>query len=217
MKTVIITPTTHSTETLKTIYERRAVRKYKDQPVEIEMINKILDAGRMAPSAINKQPWKFYILTNKETIHSFSKEIVKITAKDFIKSGPKKIIETIASLFHFSHGADIFKIADPVFYKAPVVIFITAPRDNEWAPLDIGMCAQNMMLAAKSMGLDSCPVGFGKYVEHTAIYSRLKVPSSEQVELAVILGYGDETPAIHPRNRNNVFFIDGSPHDNGKS
>lgn len=217
MKTAIITQASDSTETLKTIYERRAVRKYKDQPVDTGMIEKILDAGRMAPSAINKQPWKFYILTDKETIHSFSKEIAKIAAKDFIKSGPKQIIKTIASLFHFSHGADLFRIADPVFYKAPVVIFITAPKDNEWALLDIGMCAQNMMLAAKSMGLDSCPVGFGKYVEHAAIYSRLKVPSSERVELAVILGYGNETPDVHPRNRDNVFFIDGGTHDKGKS
>ena len=49
-------------DTLKTIYERRAVRKYKDRPVEKHLVEQLLDAGRMAPSAINRQPWKFYVM-----------------------------------------------------------------------------------------------------------------------------------------------------------
>jgi len=105
-------------------------------------------------------------------------------------------------------AGDLFKRPDPIFHGAPVVIFITALRENEWASLDIGMCAQNMMLAAKALGLDSCPVGLAKYVEQTKIFSRLQVPFSEQVHLAIILGYGDETPEIHKRIRNNAFFIE---------
>jgi len=208
MDTEVIDELAKSTETLKTIYERRAVRKYMDKSVDHEIIEKILEAGRMAPSAMNKQPWKFYILTNKETIKSFSKEIAKIALKDFIKAGPKQIIKTVVNLLHFSHGIDLFKSPDPVFHGAPVVIFITAPGDNEWAALDIGMCSQNMMLAAKSLGLDSCPVGFGKYVEQTKIFPKLQVPSSEKVHLAIILGYGNETPEVHERISDNVLFID---------
>jgi nitroreductase len=200
--------TAEATATLKTIYERRAVRKYKDMPVNAELINNILDAGRMAPSAMNKQSWKFYILTHKETIRDFSKEISKIAFKEFLHSGPKKILKTISDLLRFSHRTDLFKSADPVFYGAPVVIFITAAKKNEWAALDIGMCSQNIMLAAKSLGLDSCPVGFGKYVEHTEIFSRLKIPSAEQVHLAVILGYGNENPEVHKRITDNAFYID---------
>ncbi len=59
-------------ETLKTIYEIRAVRKYSDKLVDKEIISQIIDAGRMAPSAINMQPWKFYVLTKQETIEMFS-------------------------------------------------------------------------------------------------------------------------------------------------
>jgi len=97
---------------------------------------------------------------------------------------------------------------DPIFHGAPVVIFITAPRDNEWASLDVGMCAQNMMLAAKAMGIDSCPVGLGKFVEQTEIFKRLEVPASEQVVLSIILGYGDELPEMPERKSNNIRFID---------
>jgi nitroreductase len=194
--------------TIKTIYERRAVRKYQHKPVDRILIEKIIDAGRMAPSALNAQEWKFCVVTNPVTIQSFSKAIDKIAAKQFIRSGPKQMIKNIIHLLHFSQGFRFLKVADHVFYEAPVVIFIAAPRDNEWVALDVGMCAQNMMLAAKSLGLDSCPVGFGKYIEHTKFYPELHIPSSEEIQLSVIFGYGDETPELHPRKKNNVLYID---------
>lgn len=208
METEIISRDVKCTETLRTIYQRRAVRKYKDMPVDDATIEKILAAGRMAPSAMNKQPWRFYILTNKETIKSFSKEIAKTTAKEVIKSGFAGIVKTVGNLLHSFHSADLINGADPIFHGAPVVVFIAAPKDNEWACLDIGMCAQNMMLAAKSLGLDSCPVGLAKYVEQTDIFYKLKTLSTEQVHLAVILGYGDEIPEAHKRIKENAIFVD---------
>lgn len=194
-------------ETLKTIYERRAVRKYKQIPVEKQLIEKIIDAGRMAPSAINKQPWKFYILTDKKVIKTFSSEISKAAVKGFIRSGVKGIIKVTKDFLHFSNDTSFLKAEDPIFHGAPVVIFITSPKDNEWAPLDIGMCSQNIMLSAKSFGLDSCPVGFGKFVEKTKLYPKLNVPETEQVNLAIIVGYGDEIPEVHARVKNNIVYI----------
>jgi nitroreductase len=211
MDTSIAGETLSRTETIETIYERRAVRKYKESFVDVNLIEKVLDAGRMAPSAMNKQPWQFYVLTNKETIQSFSKEIAGVMMKGALNSGVSGIaqmLKAVSGLLHFSHGIDLHAIKDPVFHGAPVVIFLTAPRDNEWASLDVGMCAQNIMLAAKSLGLDTCPVGFGKYVEKTKIFSRLHVPASEEVKLAIILGYGDESPEVHDRTKNNLLFID---------
>jgi nitroreductase len=208
MKNETISESMKLNDTLKIIYDRRAIRKYKDKPVEIELIERIIDAGRMAPSAMNRQSWKFHVLTNTETIKAFSKEIVSIAAKKFIKTGLRQIIKSITSMFHFSAAFDVLKSGDPVFYGAPVVIFISAPVDNEWAELDIGMCSQNMMLAAKSIGLDSCPIGFGKFIQQTKIFSRLKIPETEQVYFSIILGYGDENPEMHKRIRENVFYID---------
>ena len=208
MATSVINKAVATTETLQTIYERRSVRKYRNQFVDKDTIEKILDAGRMAPSAMNEQPWKFYVVTHKEKIQSFSKEISKITAKEFLKAGPGRMIKNIIHLFNFSQGFQYLKTKDHVFYEAPVVIFITGPRNNEWADLDIGMCAQNIMLAAKSMGLDTCPVGLGKYLEHTKLYPQLKTSAKEEIKLSVILGYGDETPEVHKRITKNAVFID---------
>jgi nitroreductase len=194
-------------ETLQLIYKRRSVRKYKDKAVEEDKIIAIIDAGRMAPSAINRQPWKFYILTKMDDIEAFENETAKAATKGILKSGLKNILKTLSSGLLLSHGIDFIKAKNPIFHGAPVVIFITSPKDNEWAALDIGMCSQNMMLAAKSLGLDSCPIGLGKFVEQTEIYSKLNVPKSEHVNLALIFGYGDESPDIHERKKDNVFYI----------
>ncbi|HVM86971.1 MAG TPA: nitroreductase [Puia sp.] len=196
-----------TTETIQVINTRRAIRKYKDKDVDRDIIEQVIKTGMMAPSAMNKQPWKFYVLTNKEMIRSFSREIAKLAFKEFSKSGLKGIIQTTGHLLHFAHNFSFHSITEPVFYGAPVVIFITAPVDNEWAPLDVGMCAQNMMLAAKSLGLDTCPVGFAKFVMHTGLYPSLKIPASEKVLLAVILGYGDEKPEVHERAKDKIVFI----------
>lgn len=57
-------------------------------------------------------------------------------------------------------------------------------------------------------GLDSCPVGFAKYIEQTPVFHQLEIPKDEEVMLAVILGYGDEKPEPHLRVKNNAIFID---------
>lgn len=192
---------------LKTIYERRAIRKYKDRPVEQNLVEQLLDAGRMAPSAINRQPWKFYVVSDKEKIHLFSKQIAKASVKNIASISLKDIAKSISEFIHSPHDFSFFKDSDFVFHGAPLVVFITSPRDNEWAALDIGMCAQNMMLAAKSLGLDSCPVGLAKFVEHAEAYSKLNIPESDHVQLALIFGYGDETPAVKERKKDNVFYV----------
>ena len=162
----------------------------------------------MAPSAINHQPWKFYILSKREDIQLFSKEIGVSVLKNIPKMGVKNIVKAVASgINHLSEGIDFMKAPDPVFHEAPIVIFITAPSDNEWASLDIGMCSQNIMLAAKSLGLDTCPVGFGKFVMQAKSYSKLNIPKDEQVLLSIIVGYGDEKPEVHERKKDNVIYL----------
>ena len=145
----------------------------------------------MAPSAMNRQLWKFYVLTDKKQIQSLSPLIVKVANK----------------VLSWAHGIEPSKTTDIIFHNAPVVIFITAPKKNEWAKLDVGMCCQNMMLAAKSFGLDTCPIGFAKFLEKTNTVSILGMSGSEEIQLAIIVGYGDENPPVHDRKKDNAKFI----------
>jgi nitroreductase len=192
---------------IRNIYERRAVRKYKDVTVPTEIINQLLDAGRMAPSAMNRQPWKFYVLTDKKKIKTFSKEIAGIAVGELKHVGLKEAAKLTLSFFHFSKMIDFLKNDDHIFYGAPVVILITTPSADEWGALDVGMCAQNIMLTAKAVGLDTCPVGFAKFITQAKDFFSLNIPASEQVHLAITLGYGDEHPAIHERIENNAFYV----------
>ncbi len=57
---------------MNSIFHRISVRKFEDRPVEQEKLDKILRAGMQAPSAMNQQPWEFYVVTNKETIQKLS-------------------------------------------------------------------------------------------------------------------------------------------------
>ena len=52
---------------LNAINNRKSVRKYSDKPIENDILNKILDAGRLAPSWVNVQPWKFILVKNQDT------------------------------------------------------------------------------------------------------------------------------------------------------
>ena len=192
---------------IKTVYERRSVRKYKSLSVQTGIIDQIINAGKMAPTAMNRQSWKFYVVTNKEQIKKLSKEIVTIAAGEIKHIGIREQLKMTLSFFHFSTIINLLTNDDHVFYGAPVVIFITTPADNEWGALDTGMCVQNMMLAARSLGLDSCPVGFGRFVTKTKDYYTLGIPATEEVQLALIIGHGDEHPKPHDRVENNVMYL----------
>src|ERR1017187_8438023 len=110
-------------EVLRTIYERRAVRKFKTKPVDREVIEQVIDAGRMAPSAINNQSWKFYVLTQKEDIALFSKQIAKAAIKSIPKMGVKNVVKAaVSGMTHLSLGINFLTAEDPVFHGAPVVI-----------------------------------------------------------------------------------------------
>ena len=59
-------------DALNLLKSRRSIRKYKDQPVEKEKIQKCLEAARWAPSASNKQPWEFLIVTEEQVRKNLS-------------------------------------------------------------------------------------------------------------------------------------------------
>lgn len=194
-------------EVLSNIYHRRAVRRYKDIAVEKPLIDEIIAAGKMAPSAKNEQSWKFYVLTDREKILKLSKEIAHRAYHHLTDISLKEAAKMTLSFFHFSAIKDWLTQDDHVFYGAPVVVFITAPVNDEWGGLNTGMCAQNMMLAAQSLGLATCPVGFARMVTETTDYHLLQIPETETVELAVIVGYADEQPEPLPKTAHNVTYL----------
>lgn len=196
-----------SNPVLDAIYTRRAVRKFSEQDVATDVLEQLLNAGRMAPSAFNRQPWVFRIVRNPVLIKQFSAAVSHYALKQVWKNGPRAVISAIRSMFHFIRTVRHHHPHDHVFYGAPVIIFIAGPRSSEWASLDIGMCAQNIMLATTALGLASCPIGFGKYITHTAYYEHLKLSPEEMVYLSIAIGYAADTPPVTQRITDNVQYI----------
>ena len=174
-----------------TIYSRRATRSYLDRRIPRPVIEQLTDAGKMAPSAINLQPYRLLITDDPAKIRRFSSAIVNAGE----------------SFFHLAHGVSLASTEDPIFYHAPVVVFFIGPEEDQWAAMDIGMCAENIMLAAKSIGLDTCPVGFAVLIGQTPASAELKLDKNEKVYLALTIGYSDDTPVFHGRRDDNVSFL----------
>jgi len=115
---------------LDIITTRRSVRKYMQKNVPDEYIEKIMEAARWAPSAVNGQPWRFVVVRDDET--------------------RKKIGEYARFYFLINRHVS----------EAPVIIAVCSKdKSYRWAPLDCAMASQNIMLEAHSLGLGSCFIG----------------------------------------------------------
>lgn len=120
----------HAMDVFEAIRGRRSVREYRDEPVPWELVERVLDAARWAPSGANLQPWKFVVVTDPD-------------ARARIGAGAK---------FYFVKSRHVA--------EAPVLVVCLADvRKSTWATVDVSMAAQNLMLAAHALGLGTCFIG----------------------------------------------------------
>jgi nitroreductase len=91
---------------LEAIRTRRSVRRYKkDQPVEEEKLQKVLEACRAAPSAHNGQPWEFIVIREKETLKAISKETAYGQFLDDVPLGVAIVLDPkVSESFHMVDG-----------------------------------------------------------------------------------------------------------------
>jgi nitroreductase/NAD-dependent dihydropyrimidine dehydrogenase PreA subunit len=203
------------TETEKVIYNRRSIRLYKNKPVPAELVHRVIEAGRFAPSAGNNQPWKFIVIRNKALIDEidvkckkFCRMVMKATMPrpwvDKQVPGDKtaalkfwqKAILRLLIAFRGPNELDprarggINAIAsDPdyhTFFHAPVLIILLADKRGIGSvELDTGICGQNMVLAAHSLGLGTCWVslidglqGFPRFKKQLGITEPFEIVTS---------------------------------------
>jgi len=191
-------------DTIEAINGRKSIRAFKNDPVSGTLITKILEAAIRAPSAINQQPWHFVVVAGeaKERLASaiLRKYKEKGMVRELIKEElPKKYERRTQELFaHIKTylkemGQDMSYILEGScrFYDAPVAIMVT--MDKGLYPsklLEIGAAIENLMLAAYSLGLGTCPIGFILRYEE-AIREELGIPDHVEVVLGIALGYPD--------------------------
>ena len=177
-------------ELMDAIKSRRAVREYTDAPVERSVIERLIEAAILAPSAMNLQPWAFAVLLGRERIEDFAKR-----AKHWL----------LASLSQTSYEPSIrHMIEDPqfvLFYHAPALVVVLAKSSGTQSAEDCCLAAENLMLAARSEGLGSCWIGFARpWLDLPAIKAELKLPEQYHVVAPIVLGYPKAWPERHGRN-----------------
>jgi nitroreductase len=165
---------------METIKSRRAIRSFEDKPVPDSVILTMLEAATYAPSAINIQPWKFTLITNKEAMKQLSE-----TAKPaLLRMLPDVGDEGLAGLKKM--------LSNPqynIFYNAPLLIFVSGIK-SPYAIYDCSMAAQNMMLAAYTLGIGSCWIGTAVGLANDPkVKTELGVPEDHEVHAAIIFGY----------------------------
>jgi nitroreductase len=154
---------------LELILRRQSDRKYSDKPVEDEKLSRIIEAGRMAPSACNAQPWKFIVVTDPGLISKLA------------EAASAKLI-----------GMNVF------VGQAPVLFVIVRENPNfssriggtikskDYSHIDVGIASENICLQARAEGLGSCIIG---WFDEKQVRSILGIPSSKRVELIITVGY----------------------------
>lgn len=173
---------------INTIMQRRSIRKYLDRPVEHQKLEIIAKCGVNAPNGMNQQPWAVRIVESKEWISGITSEFVK------------KNKEMVAKDKNFKN----------MFRNAPNVIVIATEKGK--GLIDAGLMGENMILAAKSLGLGTCCLGgsvqFVKNDPAAAKYlEQLDIPDGYEVAYMIAVGYPDETPAAKPRDMEKVKYI----------
>lgn len=161
------------------IYRRRSNRVFKPDQIPAEMIHRMLEAGRFAPSAGNCQPWQFVVVRDRALLDDISAACTKtLTMVSKIYQGKDPFRQMVKNSLAFFKPDSIdqrpmvaiqaltlpkFGQKDlDVFFHAPTVIYVLVNKMGISKPIfSTGMCCQNMVLAAHAMGLGTCYSGFG--------------------------------------------------------
>ena len=172
-------------ETLRTILERRSVKKYKPDPVAKDLIEQVVEAGTFAATGRNLQSPIIIAVTNK----AVRDELSRINAAVMGASG------------------------DP-FYGAPCVLVVLADKSVSRNYIyDGSLVMGNLMLAATSLGLGSCWIHRAKETfelpEGKALLKKLGIDGDFEGIGNCVIGYADgEIPTAKPRKDNWVYYVD---------
>jgi nitroreductase len=187
-------------DAIELLRERHAVRFFDGQPVERDLLARVTEAGALAPSAMNSQPWRFDVCTG-ETLGRVAEVMLLTTAylDDYLDALGTAGYER-AKRFYEGLG------------NAPVAIAVSLPtawRDDLMelnGKLSAGCAIENMLLEAVSLGLAACNVTFSFWVRDELGYV-LGLDKSRTVVSLIVVGYAAEEPAAPPHRMDIVRWL----------
>jgi nitroreductase len=217
----------------RVIMERRSVRRFKDKQVPENLVRRLLEAGRFAPSTGNGQPWRFLVIRDEEVLKKMERDAQRICQlfrflMDWRTSPLKQIaflnaqvmIRLLPNMLHPIPFGAISLIAEgklKLYHGAPTVIHVLVDRRGASDPVvDVGVCGENMVLAAHSLGLGTCWIGFVELFKFMPWWARrLGIKYPWKMCQAISIGYPVGHPdGMVPRETHRVdWFEDGTRKD----
>lgn len=164
---------------LELILKRQSDRNYSAKPVENEKIERILEAGRMSPSACNAQPWRFILVTDPELRARLSVAAkAGITGINSFVKQPPVLLLVVREKANMSS-----RIGSTI-------------KNKDYSLVDIGIASGNICLQASAEGLGTCMVG---WFDEKEVKKILGIPSSRRVELIITIGYTEKEIRVKRR------------------
>jgi nitroreductase len=160
-------------DVFEAISQRRSIRNYKTTAVEDEKLEKILEAARIAPSAANRQEWKFIVVKDQETR---DKLVEAANGQKFVGQAPATIVGC-------STESERLMPCGQLAYT-----------------VDLSIAVSFMILEATELGLGTCWLGA---YDEDAVKKVLDIPDEIRVPAMFTLGYADENPDPRPRKELN--------------
>ncbi len=179
-----------SNDVIETIMSRRSIRKYLNKPVEHEKLAIVAKCGINAPNAMNQQAWAVRVVEDqnfiKETTEIFKKEKPEMAKRD-------------------SNFKNMYR-------NAPNIIVVATPKADSWGALNAGLLGENMMIAAKALGLGTCCLGSAaRFLQDTeackAYVAKLNIPQDYEICYVLAIGYPDEAPEAKQRDESKIKYI----------
>lgn len=183
-------------ETLEVIRQRRSIRQYETRQISDNKLNAILEAALFAPTAMNQQKWHFAVVQNKSVL-----------AKMDGIARENKLNSNIAFLVKKAEQNDYH-----TYYRAPTVVIISGEQQAKFIQMDCAAAAQNIALAAESLGIGSCIMTSAGFLfasaKGRAMKKELGIPEGYEHICSVSLGYkGTDKTTAPPRNREVFSYI----------
>jgi len=194
------------TAQIELIMGRRSIRRYTDKPVRRETLVELLTTAAWAPSAHNRQPWRFAVIDKQRVKKRLAREMGKKLRSDLMADGlPGDAIEkdVTRSYTRITGAPALILVALTV---EDMDIYPDQRRQqNEWlmAVQSTAMAGQNLMLAAHALGLGTCWL-CGPLFSPNVVRKTLRLPPEWQPQGLITIGYPDVKPVKDRRPLNEL-------------
>lgn len=190
--------TFHQMTAVDAIYARRSVRAFTKQRVPEPTIRQLIAAAVRAPTALHTEPWVFAVLTDRDLLRRYSDraKAAWLQGTALYRDLHERGLEQEAQSFLQT----MMKPGFSIFYEAPALILIGARPLGPFVTADCWLAAENLMLAACSLGLGTCCIGSAiPMFNQPDVKAELGLPPEIIAVAPIVVGMPRQRPKIQPR------------------